>query len=122
MRLAKLAMAAAVFVCSACSSAATATKNPRIVDAPTPTSPEEVVIYEYKYIPPTMTVAVGATVTWVNHDIAPHTATYRSFDAESFDSGNLSAMQIYSHRFKKAGTYDYLCTLHQGMRGTVVVQ
>lgn len=122
MRLATLAVTAVGFVCAACATTATAVKNPQIHKAPTPSSPEEVVIYEYKFTPITLTVPAGATVTWVNYDIAPHNATYRSFGDEAFDSGNLSVTQVYRHRFRKPGTYDYLCTLHQGMRGTVVVQ
>ena len=107
---------------SACASTATTTKNPRIVQAPTPRNDHEVVIYEYKFDPMTLTVAAGTEVTWVNYDIAPHTATYRSFDGDNFDSGSIGAAQIYSHKFRTPGTYDYLCVFHQGMRGTVVVK
>ena len=122
MRVATLAVTAVAFICAACATTATAVKNPQIHKAPTPSSPEEVVIYDYKFFSVTLTVPVGTTVTWVNYDIAPHNATYRSFSDEAFDSGNLSVTQLYRHRFRKAGSYDYLCTLHQGMRGTIVVQ
>jgi plastocyanin len=122
VRVATFAVAAVVAAGWACASAATATKNPRISKAPTPSSPEEVVIYEYKFIPFTITVPAGTTVTWVNYDIAPHTATHRSFGDEPFDSGNMGITQIFRHRFRTPGTYDYLCILHQGMRGTVVVK
>jgi plastocyanin len=123
VRLEILAIATAVAV-SACSGAttATATKSPRISKAPTPANAQEVVIYEYKFIPYTLTVPAGTTVTWTNHDIAPHTATYRSFGENAFDSGNIQITQIYRHRFLRPGTYDYLCILHQGMRGTIVVR
>ena len=120
MRLEICAVAALVVALSGCS--ATATKNPRIVASPTPSNANEIVIYEYKFVPFMVTVAAGTLVTWINHDIAPHTATRRSFDDESFDSGTMGATQIFSHRFRKAGTYDYLCVFHQGMRGTIVVQ
>ena len=97
-------------------------KSAAVLDAPAPRNDQEIVIWEFKYLPSVRTVPVGTTVTWVNHDIAPHTATYSSFGDEAFDSGNLMATQIFMHRFRTAGTYAYLCTLHQGMRGTVVVQ
>ena len=119
MRRAAIAVAAVMIASWACVSTGKGTK---IADAPTPTNAQEVVIYNYRYIPFTMTVRVGATVTWVNHDVAPHTATHRSFGDEAFDSGNMLDTQIFRHTFRKAGTYDYLCILHQGMRGTVVVQ
>lgn len=121
VRLAIYAVAA-VAAGWACTSGATATKNPRISAAPTPSNAHEIVIYEYKFVPFTLTVPAGTTVTWVNYDIAPHTATYRSFGEEAFDTGTLSVTQLYRHMFKTPGTYDYLCVLHQGMRGTVVVQ
>ena len=122
MRLETFAAAAVVVAVSGCASTATATKNPRISQAPTPTNAQEVIIYEYKFVPLKLTVPAGTTVTWVNHDIAPHTATRQSFDDEAFDSGNMQVTQIFMHRFRKPGTYDYLCFLHQGMRGTIVVQ
>ena len=118
MRLAIVAIAAVV-VASGC---ATATKSPKLVDTPKPSNPDEIVIYEYKFIPASLTVPVGTTVTWINYDVAPHTATYRSFTEEAFDTGNLGASQLYRHKFRTAGSYDYICVYHQGMRGTVVVQ
>ena len=120
MRLAAIAVAAVGVAGWACAS--TATKSPQVSKAPAPTNAQEVVIYEYKFVPFTMTVRAGATVTWVNYDIAPHTATHRSFSDEPFDSGNLGSTQIFRHTFRKPGTYDYSCILHQGMRGTVVVE
>lgn len=113
---------AAVVVASACVSTSTGTKSATVIDAPKPSSPEEVIIYEYKFVPSNLTVPVGTTVTWINYDVAPHTATYRSFSEEAFDTGNLGASQLYRHKFRTAGSYDYICVYHQGMRGTVVVQ
>jgi plastocyanin len=112
------AVAGVVVALSACSAA----KPLAIIPAPTPTNAQEVVIYDYKFAPLTLTVPVGTTVTWVNHDTAPHTATHRSFGEEPFDSGNMQATQIFRHKFRKSGTYPYLCVLHQGMQGTIVVQ
>ena len=121
MRLATLAIAAVVAAWG-CASTSTGSKSAVIVKAPKPSSPEEIVIYEYKYVPSTLTVPVGTTVTWVNYDVAPHTATYRSFTDEAFDTGNMTANALYRHKFRTAGTYGYICVYHQGMRGTVVVQ
>jgi plastocyanin len=112
------ALAGVVVALSACS----ATKPLPIIAAPRPTSAQEVVIYDYKFAPLTLTIPVGTTVTWVNHDMAPHTATHRSFGDDAFDSGNLTVSQLFKHRFRKSGTYAYLCILHQGMQGTIVVQ
>lgn len=122
MRFAAFPVVVVAFAGSACAATATATKNPQISTAPTPTTPEEVVIYNYRFVPNTLTVPAGTTVTWVNHDIAPHTATRQSFDDEAFDSGRMQDTQIFRRKFRRAGTYDYVCVLHQGMRGTIVVQ
>lgn len=114
------AVAGVVVALSACTAASA--KPPSIIAVPTPTNAQEVVIYDYKFAPLTLTVPVGTTVSWVNHDTAPHTATHRSFGSEAFDSGTMPHTQIFRHKFRKPGTYPYLCVLHQGMQGTIIVQ
>jgi len=106
-----------VMALTACSSAA-----PKAKSTPTPDHPNEVIIVDYVFYPRTLTVPVGTTVTWVNRDIAPHTATYRSFGDQAFDSGSLKHLDTYEHTFKTAGSYTYICVFHQGMTGTIVVQ
>lgn len=106
-----------VVALSACSGAST-----QAAKGPVPAKANEVVISDYKFFPKTLTVPVGTTVTWVNHDNAPHTATHRTFSDEPFDTGDLGHHAAYVHTFKTAGRYDYLCVLHQGMQGTIVVQ
>ena len=122
MRFETFAVATAVAALLACSGATTAAQHPRPVDTPTPANVHEVIIYNYKFDPLTLTVPAGATVTWINRDIAPHTATHRSFGDEPFDSGALGHKAVFSHTFKIPGSYAYLCVLHQGMTGTIVVQ
>jgi plastocyanin len=69
------------------------------------------------FAPPTVHVAVGATVTW-NNVSRDHTVTAgdRSFDSGVFDAG-----QDFTHTFDAAGTVDYICLIHPEMTGTVVV-
>jgi plastocyanin len=88
----------------------------------TPASPTQVVIYDYKFYPTTLTVPVGTEVTWLNKDIAPHTVTHRSYGDEPFDSESMGHLATFTHTFHTAGSYSYLCVWHQGMQGTVVVQ
>ena len=76
-------------------------------------------IKNFAYAPATLRVPVGATVRWTNEDSAPHTASAAN---GSFTSPTLRLRQGYSRRFTKAGRYAYLCALHPGMRGTVVVR
>jgi plastocyanin len=68
----------------------------------------------------TVDVKPGATVTW--HFLAgTHTATSDTGQAESFDSGKLSA-GTYSHTFSHTGRFTYICVRHSGMQGVVVVR
>ena len=75
------------------------------------------------YVPTTVTVANGGSVIWTNNDPTPHTVTSTSIPsgASTFDSGNMNQNATYSHKFTVAGTYQYVCSYHPWMHGTVVV-
>ncbi len=79
----------------------------------------DVKIDNFVFGPPTITVPVGATVTWTNHDDIPHTSV--STDGV-FKSKVLDTDEKFSYTFTKAGTYPYYCTIHPKMTGKVVVQ
>ena len=83
--------------------------------------PVTVSIDNFTFTPRTVTVAVGATVTWVNHDDVPHTATSDDEPAR-FDSKALDSDEKYSFTFTKPGTYRYFCKVHTHMTGTVIVE
>ena len=70
------------------------------------------------YQPNEIEVAVSTTVTWINQDSFGHTVTSES---GKFDSGNIGSGEEYSYTFNDAGTFDYSCTIHPSMQGTVVV-
>ena len=70
------------------------------------------------YDPIAIEVNSGTTATWTNDDFVAHTVT----DIEgSFDSGFIQAGSTWSYTFEKSGEWDYLCTLHPWMTGTVSV-
>ena len=71
------------------------------------------------YSPSSFTVKVGTSVTWVNHDGTTHTATSKG--SSLFDSGNIPTGGSFSYTFTQAGTYQYYCTIHPWMTGTIVV-
>ena len=76
-------------------------------------------IDNFVFGPQTLTVPVGATVTWTNSDDIPHT----SVSTEGvFKSKVLDTDEKFSYTFTKAGTYPYYCTIHPKMTGQVVVQ
>jgi plastocyanin len=105
--IAGLALAAALV--SGCTQAKT----------PGPAEPEPVLIDNFNFTPPTITVAAGATVTWTNRDDVPHTVTAND---RQFASGALDTDDHYSHRFTAPGTYAYFCAVHPHMTGQVIVK
>ena len=93
----------------------------RSADVPPAYKPITVKIDNFRFSPRELTVPVGATVTWVNSDDVPHTATSKS-DPPTFDSKALDTDQSFSFKFTKAGTYKYYCKLHTHMTATVIVK
>ena len=77
------------------------------------------------FIPSTVTIDIGGTVTWENNDTAAHTSTGGSAtDGPSgvFDSSLIMAGSSFSNTFDEAGTFDYFCMVHPWMSGTVIVE
>jgi plastocyanin len=81
----------------------------------------QVVIDNFTFDPPHLTVTVGAKVTWVNHDDVPHTATSTQ-KPRAFDSRTLDTDQQFSHVFTKPGIYKYFCAVHPHMTGEIIVK
>jgi plastocyanin len=73
----------------------------------------------FAFEPATLEAAVGQKITWTNHDPAEHTVTQ---EGGGFDSGTMAANASFSQAFDRPGKYRYICALHPGMTGTVVVQ
>ncbi len=88
------------------------------------------------YTPDSITVVVGVnnTITWTNYDTTDNTVTSVSVPpgAAAFDSGMLGPTRgmpwqhipggTYTENFTVPGTYQYQCTLHAWMTGTIVVK
>ncbi|WP_445167101.1 cupredoxin domain-containing protein [Mycolicibacterium sp. Dal123E01] len=75
-------------------------------------------ITNFAFTPANLTVKVGDTVTWTNKDEEPHTVVAGD---NSFHSPGLDANATYSFTFTNPGTFDYICSIHPFMHGTVVV-
>lgn len=78
----------------------------------------EVEIEDFSYRPDPVTIEEGGKVIWKNRDSAPHTATAAD---GSFDTGTIEEDKLKSETFKEPGTYDYVCSIHPQMHGTVEV-
>ena len=83
-----------------------------------PTAGDAISISNFVFVPATLTVPAGATVTWTNQDQEPHTVVAND---GSFHSPGLGTGATYSHTFPTAGSFDYMCSIHPFMHGTVVV-
>jgi plastocyanin len=109
----------------ACGGTATDTPAAEATAPPTTGDAEvEIVMQNTTFQPAEITVQAGTTVTWNNEDPFPHTVTSGTRDDPTalFDSGNLGGGQSFSFTFDEAGTYEYFCSVHAGMAGTVIVQ
>ena len=69
--------------------------------------------------PTTATVKTGAVIQWKDTGSTAHNVT---FDGQSsLTSGTLQQGNTWQVQFTTAGTYQYHCTFHPGMNGTITV-
>ena len=77
------------------------------------------------YNPPTATIDVGTTISWMNLDKDPHTVTDGTPQTkwgQIFDSGLLKQGKEFRYTFNEAGVFPYLCALHPWMYGKIIVE
>lgn len=88
------------------------------------------------FVPASVTIKVGETVTWRSKSVLIHSVTtdpkrvQKVTNVQSppgvapFDSGTIASGKSWSHRFDVAGEYRYCCVPHEilGMVGTLVVE
>lgn len=87
-------------------------------DGDEPAAPAEagvVSVEDNKFVPDTIEVAPGDTVTWEFNGATQHNVSGDGFKSDNMKDGT------FDHSFNSPGEYDYVCTLHPGMNGTVVV-
>jgi plastocyanin len=78
-----------------------------------------VAIKNFAFVPQTITVSPGTTVTWTNADEDPHTVTAND---KSFHSSALDTDDKYSFTFTRPGEFGYFCSLHPHMTARVIVK
>ncbi|PYV77375.1 MAG: amicyanin [Acidobacteria bacterium] len=83
-----------------------------------PSAPE-VKIDNFTFTVPSVTVAAGTEVTWVNRDDIPHTVVSQE---GVFKSKALDTDDKFSFKFSQPGTYHYFCSIHPKMTAEVVVK
>jgi plastocyanin len=79
----------------------------------------EVGIKNFQFVPATLNIPAGTTVTWTNRDDDTHTvkSADRLFSSKGLDPG-----QAFSYTFATPGTYKYYCAIHTHMTATVIVK
>ena len=75
-----------------------------------------VTIQNMKFTPKLAEVSVGDTITFINKDSAPHTATA---DDGAFDTGRLNKDESATVTIAAAGQFNYKCLIHPSMKGVV---
>jgi len=78
----------------------------------------KVTIDNFTFTPAELKLKVGDTVTWTNHDDIPHTVV----SAGKFRSKAMDTDGTFSFTFTAAGDYQYFCSLHPHMTGTIKVE
>ena len=82
-------------------------------------APTDVKSDNFTMNPQTITVAAGTEVRWTNADDIPHTVVSED---HTFKSKVLDTDDRFAYRFDKTGTYNYFCSIHPKMTGTIVVK
>jgi len=77
-------------------------------------------IKDFAFNPPTLTVKAGEKITWINHDEEPHTVV--SVGKKFQKSSALDTDQEFTVVAGAPGTYQYFCSVHPKMIGTIVVE
>ena len=90
-----------------------------VATAATPDAALQVMIDNFVFSPVQLTVKVGTTVTWINHDDIPHTidSTHGKFKSAALDTDDK-----FEFKFTEAGEYPFYCRIHPKMTGKIVVQ
>ncbi|MCQ6963734.1 plastocyanin [Methanolobus chelungpuianus] len=73
----------------------------------------------YRFLPQDIRVSAGDTVTWTNNDKTAHNVVADNGD---FDSGEISPDGTFNYTFEEPGLFNYSCTIHPGMIGSVTVE
>ncbi len=94
---------------------------------------EQVLISGYAFKPKRLTIKVGTTVTWLNQDRTGHAVVHkmshpseRLFDSTGERDGGEKRLfnrgESYSFTFTEPGIYEYTCSPHPYMSGTIIVE
>lgn len=96
--------------------------NPSASNSNQPAAANAVTIENMMFTPSQITVQKGGTVTWTNKDNTTHTVVDDLSNVGGPHSGDIAPGSTYSFTFDTAGSFQYHCSIHPSMRGTIVVK
>jgi len=96
-------------------------EQPRKPAPPAKVGDVQIHIRAFTFAAGTATVAAGHTVTWINDDVVPHTATAQTDHGKLWDTGQVVPGSSMTVTPSKPGTYVYQCDDHPFMRAKLVV-
>jgi plastocyanin len=94
-----------------------ATATTAVAAEPKPVS-HQVLIEGVRYAPQQVSAKVGDVIVWINHDPFPHTVTAAG---KQFDSHDIAAGGSWKYTATHTGVFEYACTYHPTMKGTLRV-
>jgi plastocyanin len=77
-------------------------------------------IKDFMFNPQNITVKSGEKIIWINRDEEPHTVV--SVGKKFQKSSALDTDQEFTITAGAPGTYEYFCSVHPKMTGTIVVE
>jgi plastocyanin len=83
--------------------------------AEAPVATSTISVQDNRFEPEAAEVTAGETVTWTWEGDSDHNVVGDDFESDAQREGS------FTQRFDEPGTYTYRCTLHSGMKGTVIV-
>jgi plastocyanin len=86
-------------------------------EMPAPVENKNVNIESFSFSPNTLIIKKGATITWTNNDSVAHSLSFEGFSSSDIQSG-----QAYSRSFTERGVFNYFCSIHPSMKGSVTVE
>lgn len=96
---------------------------PSNTNSSTPNASEgKISIENMAFTPSQISVTKGSTVTWTNNDSTTHTVVDDLSNVGGPASGDIAPGASYSFTFNKTGSFQYHCSIHPSMRGTIVVK
>lgn len=79
----------------------------------------EIVMKGFQFDPSEVTVKVGQEISWRNEDSAEHDAFS---EKDGLDTADIGQGATTEYTPDKAGTINYICSIHPQMKGTLIVE